>query len=489
MRYTLDVEKFKKNYGISDSKKGLQHKPGNRINILPYVTNKSEGTIKEEVSRFKECIGAFSRNVTKKKVCNRHNNEELLDKIISNVREIEEKDKTIFKRILGELFLDQNDNLEIFHPKVFNYIIPTSPNKDPNKKQHEKDFKKLPNTKIGKFSFDVLIGKNREIIEKINKIYDEKPNNVLIELVVASFDALEDSEDSLEMEYYNCIPYVSKIFAEDIGFMVKKHEFYIENIEKLLKIYYFFYVSQLALQLKKMFKAEDCEPTKVYFNLNWEKASSTRDSYKEGWKKVKSAVEPLFAHANCLEMINHINVEEKLTYIKVKEILENTSDEEDERFVKAIDDLINIYETNITDIEWEDFSLAHIDDDHIVYEKICELFKKINYQFNKSKGNRQKAYNQYAAWFITFCKENFLRNGRRLGHILSLDEDYVLLITKLAIKDQEKIKLKELWTEFEKRGIYFDRESKSILTQLFDKLNILEKKSDSGDAQYVKRIL
>ncbi|KAB7651332.1 DNA phosphorothioation-dependent restriction protein DptG, partial [Bacillus sp. B2-WWTP-C-10-Post-4] len=37
-------------------------------------------------------------------------------------------------------------------------------------------------------------------------------------------------------------------------------------------------------------------------------------------------------------------------------------------------------------------------------------------------------------------------------------------------------------------GIYFDRDSRKIIIGLYEKLNILEKKSDSGDAQYVKYI-
>ncbi|HBL5328060.1 TPA: DNA phosphorothioation-dependent restriction protein DptG, partial [Clostridioides difficile] len=36
---------------------------------------------------------------------------------------------------------------------------------------------------------------------------------------------------------------------------------------------------------------------------------------------------------------------------------------------------------------------------------------------------------------------------------------------------------------------YFDRDSQSKVVELFEKLNIIEKKSDSGDAQYVRSIL
>ena len=48
---------------------------------------------------------------------------------------------------------------------------------------------------------------------------------------------------------------------------------------------------------------------------------------------------------------------------------------------------------------------------------------------------------------------------------------------------------KRLFKEYEKRGIYLDGTSKEYLQEFFTKLNLIDKKSDSGDAQYVKRIL
>ena len=38
-------------------------------------------------------------------------------------------------------------------------------------------------------------------------------------------------------------------------------------------------------------------------------------------------------------------------------------------------------------------------------------------------------------------------------------------------------------------GIFLDNTSKEYLQEFFTKLNLIDKKSDSGDAQYVKRIL
>lgn len=54
---------------------------------------------------------------------------------------------------------------------------------------------------------------------------------------------------------------------------------------------------------------------------------------------------------------------------------------------------------------------------------------------------------------------------------------------------RKKIRLVDLYKEYERRGLYLDNTSKEYLQEFFTKLNLIDKKSDSGDAQYVKRIL
>ncbi|MBQ3423060.1 MAG: DNA phosphorothioation-dependent restriction protein DptG, partial [Romboutsia sp.] len=60
---------------------------------------------------------------------------------------------------------------------------------------------------------------------------------------------------------------------------------------------------------------------------------------------------------------------------------------------------------------------------------------------------------------------------------------------KICINTNEKLKLGTLFEEFQKRGVYLDRDSRTKIVQLYEKLNRLDKKSDSGDAQYVRSVL
>lgn len=51
------------------------------------------------------------------------------------------------------------------------------------------------------------------------------------------------------------------------------------------------------------------------------------------------------------------------------------------------------------------------------------------------------------------------------------------------------MRLNDVFGEFERRGVFLDNLSKDQAALYFEKLNLIEKKSDSGDAKYVKRIL
>jgi len=122
-----------------------------------------------------------------------------------------------------------------------------------------------------------------------------------------------------------------------------------------------------------------------------------------------------------------------------------------------------------------------------IQEELYSLFYRINYQFKNS--GRDKPYNDYASWLIQFCKINYTKTRGRLGSTTVINQETLLFFTKICIADNEKIRLKELWNELEQRGLTFDEASKVEIVKLFERINLLEKKSDSGDAQYVKSII
>ena len=462
MRYEINFDEIKNNYIVKDS---LQHNGRSRIDILPYTTQYKESK-RYEIVNFMAAVGEFSRRITDTKEPKNFSVDKYVNDVIGKI-DMEKKNTSIFRDLLQELFLD-GDKVSIFHPKTINYISSTAFTK-----------------KLGQFLMDVLYIEDEEIRHLVNAAYYNEPDNLLLRLMVKNLPKL-DTQEHKKAEYKNMLPYISQLFMDDLKFLLRYNELLTNNLEKLLKFYYMFYTSQLAMVLNKTFNADVEKPTEIYYAFDWENTGKGRLNTEQGWKIVESNVFRLYSHANTLDMINHSNENRQYSYIELKDRLDNLSSESKLHFVQDIDALIELYQQYIRDVEWDKF--RHIPaSDNECYEVVNKLFKLINYQFeNSGRKERQK---DYGTWFIEFCKENFLRQRGRYGYVFNLTEELTIFLTKISIKDSEKIKLKDLFSEFKKRGVSLDNDSKAKLTELYEKLNILEKKSDSGDAQYVRAIL
>jgi DNA phosphorothioation-dependent restriction protein DptG len=125
--------------------------------------------------------------------------------------------------------------------------------------------------------------------------------------------------------------------------------------------------------------------------------------------------------------------------------------------------------------------------DNEIQVEIYSLFYRVDYQFRNSQ--RDKPYKDYSNWLIDFFKSNYTKFRGRLGYTTAINQETLLFLTKICINNKDKIRLKSLWHKLEQRGISFDETSKVEIVKLFERINLLEKKSDSGDAQYVKSII
>lgn len=469
MEFEIDEKIFKKDYGID--KGSIKHSTGKNIKLLPYTT-KYEKKHNEQIKKFNYCIGEFCRLIYNKKLKKEEVNLMDIDLFIKEV-DADLNDKVALKLIIKEIFFDGNGNMNTFHPKLLNYI--SMPKSDYN-------------ASLAKFLYDVLLNDDQgeKVKDKIKKCFDYIPDNVMELLILNNLPQLDEDKNS-KILYKNVCSNVSGLFKEDLDFILEDPELFTEEFENLLEYYYFFYVSQFVIKTSKFFDADRNSTEELYFNLDWETVSKSRISYELGWKMLESNLKMLFTHVNLLEMLNSNDNEKTYDYIDLNEMIINLSEEQKFNMLQNIKYIKNLYVNSVDDVEWNQYtSLKKYKEDEIKQE-IHDLFKRIDYQFIKSC--RKKPYEGYRRWFEEYCKFNFLRRRGSLGYTLNITKEMLLFITKLCIKDREKIKLKDLFEEYKRRGIYFDRDSQSKIVDLFEKLNIIEKKSDSGDAQYVRTIL
>ncbi|MCC0702775.1 DNA phosphorothioation-dependent restriction protein DptG [Clostridioides sp. ES-S-0049-02] len=469
MQFIINEEEFKKKYVID--KKNIKHKQPSNIIILPYVTGYVSAD-REQIEKFSPCIGEFCRLMYNKKISSGQIKPENIDIFLDSI-DIDSNYKVTLKRIIKELFFDENENIYIFHPKLLNYIH--TPN--------------VYYMKLSKFLYDVLLNDmdNIEIKKKVNDSFKYDSYNVMELLMLKSLPELETVESSKSI--YRCVcKNVSNLFKEDLEFILSRPELITTEFEKLLKYYYFFYVSQLSMKLSDFFICDKNKTEELYFILDWEKVSKSRKSYRLGWKMLESHIKPLFSHVHTLEILNTNDSTIKYDYEDLNKIINSLSDIEKDALYESIKKIKNIYVSSINDVQWDQYEtqVEKYKGDNIKKE-IYDLYRSIDYQFNNS--GRKGKYKNYKSWFEEYCKLNFLRKVGSLGNMLNINQEQLLFITKLCIKKKSKMRVRDLFKEYKKRGIYFDRESQLQIVELFEKLNVIEKKSDSGDAQYVKSIL
>lgn len=458
--YSINIAEIEKNFKITEEG-NLKHSQGNKFKMLPYAANESK-----LVSKFDGVIGSFSRMISKKKLTEEFNSEDFIENILNVIDEYDdERNREALRDIVKTIFI-KDEELVDFNIKTLNYIKSSTTDE-----------------KIAKFIYSLFWDNELEniVLEK----YDKDAENILYSLALKALPELESTEHGLEN--YKCyITFIKELFKKDFKFLMSNEELYKTSLKRFLEYYYMFYVSQLAMKLSKFEKADLSRVEPLYYTLNWESTSRNRMAYKFGWEKLRHSVDSLFSHAITLELLNHHGLSEQLGYV---DLINRFKDMDEESTYLQIKSVYDDYTSHIKDKDWNEFEniFKDIDTENRAFNQVYKLFRSVEYQFDKS--SRTRAYESYRNWYIKFVYENFSKPRGRLGHNLNLNEEDIILITKICINDSKKLKLNLLFEEFEKRGIFFDRDSRNEIVQLYEKLNLLEKKSDSGDAQYVRSIL
>jgi len=483
MDFRINEQKFTKAF---ESKKGFQHNRGNLIKLFPLATDKiylAESV--PDMETFHGITGEVFRACHNMRFEHTPNTEELLHAIS---KEVATNDKHQLNAVIKALLFDEADELYLFSAQIL-----------PHLKLRSKNPKLFA---LQDFVVNLLV--DSEVRELIKAAKGDSHENILYNLIIEQLNKLSTATEIAsddEGYYQGKLAFdIRNLFKEDLRYLSQLQEFYVNNVSQLIKYYYFHYVTQQSLRVTDIFdRVQNNHP--LYFTLNWEKVSRSRLALEHGWKKLESNSTALFAHANTLELLNTIDFNKKFTalqgpftYREIADAVQQMTTDEENNFTAAVNKLITTYRIKIQDFVWEPFEERYEIAQGKLYEKhhslslIHRLFSMVKYQFENS--GRIAAYHDYATWFKTFIKSGFFKLRGTLGGSLKIDRELLLLMTELSIMslNQNKILVTALWEQLERRGIYFDERTKQAVIAFFGKINTLEKKSDSGDAQYVKRL-
>ena len=449
--YEDNLEELKVRSGL----KVFKHIINNSSPILPFRAHNQD--ITKFPHGFDEIMGDFSRICLNRSWNKTFEVTNTVDLILSNENKVYSYNNENLNLILMEYLINDDSKLNILHPYLFLYISKSEDRKSKNE------------TEIATFFRDVFF----KDIENFERIFsNKKSDNVMLKLILNNIPELP--EKIIPHKYLSCLKFILDVFKEDIEFIRENSKFLIKNLENILIFYYFYYCSQVFIKLNQQFSNVNLNsPTRIYYLLDWENASKSRKSLNEGYNLIKDIYLNSFVNMVLIDYLNALAGTHGLFVNQISELLKSGVINSSE-YLKILNEWVKYYD----EIHKLD-NYTYLDN----FEDLVKILKK-----DLTDGVRFQRKYAFKDNLENIGKKYFLKRRGQYGYILNITKDFLYLITALCVKE-EKIKLNDLFKEYERRGLFFDRYSKEEIINLLNTWNLIDKKSDSGDAQYVKSIL
>ena len=430
----------------------------NNLTKSPLIPFRSRADRADYSKGFKCILGEFARIELNKKWIDDSKINEIIGDIVKNPQvEIEEGCDEYLEKILKEYLFNDNNELNILNPYLFLYI-PLSQN------AHATGEKE-----IALFLRDIFCRDNDELKDFFS---ETTSTHGFINLILNNIAPLED--ETRESKYIPILSNIVELFNEDISFALNDETFLINNIGVILSYYYFFYISQLILKLNKFYDESIGDIEQLYFLLDWESVSKNRKTITHGYDYLDTNADYFAAKSSVVDQLNILFGGEYCLLGDIYNKYLNLDSNSQKEFLKNLKKWVAIYH------KARGYDEIELPDD------FKELIDILTEDLNGDKGiDNEIRTSRYPLNLRELCEAFFVKNRGRYGPVFNVNRELLLAISALCVKE-EKIKLNQLFVEYEKRGLYFDRYSKEEIEIFLTDLNLIDKKSDSGDAKYVK---
>lgn len=443
------IELLKLNEGKANFKRNFNFK------LYPFFTRNPERA--KFNNGFTPVLGSIARHSLGLKV--EYTKEDYkLDNIYEKVDSVKHLDEDQKNKFLNRIFGFDRIN-SIKHPFVMNYY----PLSEGNESRGETD--------IAFYISEIFNLKENQNWH--NFVGNKKANNLVEKILLESISKIPVKDENNSFKII-----LNELFKDkysDLEFLLTHKDFALKNLDKFFAFYYFQFLLQTTLNLEYIKLLKDgVRLYPLYFTLETEKLTSTRETNSKGFNQVKEIKKYTLVNENLLGylniLINVINSDEKFySFTDIFQLDPNKQKELNYELQQVLTLYNSVFKKNETiSTELEDNIL---------------LFKKW-----LAKDLAKETLSRYYLSIEEIGNLFFLKNRGSMGKTLTLKKDMLILLTSVIVKD-EKMLIKDVFSEFEKRGVYLDRYTKEEILHFYEKMNILDKKSDSGEVKYVKPVL
>ena len=471
----LDLEAFKENYHQAGKfKDNFQE----GIKLLPFSSNPSSafdkgcglnGTVGEFFRLWKhdgtKPIEDFTKSAVepvRKYLDEKNMQEGQIEMFIDMMRDI--------------LYVD--GNLNICDTSFMKYL-PLTPDEETLNKQTVSKYKD-GQRKLANYLISMLPPDMENIPAKSGK-------NLFVDVLSEALRQHVPLENQTIKRDYYILPYIAKSFEKDFKCLMQQNEAVkIKNLKLLLHFYVCYSVTQTLVNVSCKRTEHIDKPEPFYFILSSEKAYVNHDAIIRGWSNYmkRDFLDRLFGRSQALDILNSVLGGNIGFYHEILEALSSTPFEKN---MEACNELLSLYQaekravfnrrtSEDSGIDIKDTTVNNYDEFINMLEYLCTGLQSPSY---KSRMRKK---------VIDLLSVRFLQNRKRSGYILVLDNEMLTFLIALFTKSK-KTKLEDMYKQFRSYGIYFNRGTRLAIENYLLKLNLLDRKSDSGETQYVKVIL
>lgn len=445
----------------SEKKMRFEHNPGRKL--IPFFTRNPERYKFQD--DFLEITGIITR-LSQNKAAEL---EDIKDEFLLNLRSNLDVQTEVSDSELLELF--QTSFTSTRRAQLLTYIPVGSGNERIGKQQ------------VAKFMVELLgLKENTEWHRYVSAHED---NDLYSNVLSTALPELK-SEENYEKKFViqNADQY-RELFSDDFHTLMQSenYNFISLNINQLLSYYFLLYLINEGPMLGKV----DQVTADYYFAYEKEKVSASRAAVTNGYERVKADVGELLIYNDLTDYLNVLigNVIPKMpeTYdreVSIAKIL-NSDDSQLSRLVTNLRSFNQIYaETN--------------DKQHVYSAPTLQVREQLLQEINQLKGwlsedTKVEIKSRFKKPYDEIRNLGYLKSRGRLGSVLNASQELILLFTAIVVGSREHMLVKNVFSGLEEHGLRFDKQSKKEIVDFFEEVNLLEKMSDSGDAQYVKPIL
>lgn len=483
----LTDTKFKKEYFKDDNgqEKLLDNFQTGNVKLLPFTLNPLSGNLYDGSCGLLGVAGEFYRIITESSVVPIKSADEAAEILKVALKEkfmMSDVDITCFIKIFKDI-LFENNTLNVIDA-AFLAFAPM--------KYFEKEYDGNNSIKKYRTGQPKIADYYVSLAELCEGVFTEKPKDIFSQTVIDCLTNESSFKCATQKDKYFILPFVKESFAKDLKWLLKQNN---SVVVKYLPLFLHFYacyslIQTLAFMNKNNWELSIAKPKTIYYMLTSEKVTGSADGVRKGWSAPDVLsdffLDKMSSYAQALDILNLLFEENEglMTFQEIKEKFAAIGwDDEAKALCESI---LSEYQTrkrnSLQDRGTETNALPELISTEVqsfdeFMDRLLEMCMRL-----QSKDYPRMKHAMYAMADVKLLMR------RREHKVLALDEELLLFLIAMMTQG-DRVRMETLYKQFDSYGIRFSFQTKNEISDYLLNLNLLERKSDSGEAQYVRVVL